>query len=501
MKLAIIESPNPLAVMICGPKSSGKSTLTRYLANSILVRAARPVRSEDLAHDLGVALLDLDPGQPEFSPPGGISLHHLRSCNFGPAYAHPVLPPGSQLVRAHHVGVISPKEDPDHYLECVLDLVLEYRRMLVTHSSCPLIVNCSGWVLGSGLDVLVELIKKLALTAVVYMSTTGPAEVVDTLVEASRETRTAFHTLSSQPTESTTRTAADFRAMQTLSYFHLEEPEEENFRWNARPLAEIPPLVVKYAGVKQVIFGVMVLGEMLDADCLATVLDGSVVGVVAIEDDSALTLMERRPLCGSAEKKLGDDIKGRLGLDHETAQDHFGLDQVASADRDPSDAQIRQDHEQASDDSYYEHPNIYRTTGENLPYFTAANGVSTPLDPSRSRSIGQALVRYIDKGSQSLHLLTPIPLDTILALHRKKERIVLVRGKLDTPTWAYQEDLPRMRKLTELASELDLPEWNEILPWMREAMEKNSKQKGDKVWRVRRNLKTHGSGTDGAVSE
>lgn len=465
------------------------------------MRAARRVRSLNLAHDHGVALLDLDPGQPEYSPPGEISLLHLRSCNFGPAYAHPVLPPGSQLVRAHHVGVISPKEDPDHYLECVLDLVLEYRRMLVTHSSCPLIVNCSGWVLGSGLEVLVELIKKLTLTAVVYMSTTGPAEVVETLVEASGGTRTPFHTLSSQPTEFATRTAADLRAMQTISYFHLGEPEEENFRWNARPLAEVPPLVVKYAGVKQVIFGVMVLGEMLDPDCLATVLEGSVVGVVAIEDDSALTLKERRPWCGSAEKILDDDIKDRLGHDYDMAQDQFGLDRVAGADRDPSDAQIGQDHKQASYDSCYEHPNIYRTTGENLPYFTAANGACTPLDPSRSRSIGQALVRYIDKGSQSLHLLTPIPLDTILALHRKKERIVLVRGKLDTPTWAYQEDLPRMRKLTELAGELDLPEWDEGFPWIREAMEKNNKQRGDKVWRVRRNLKTHGSGTDGAVSE
>lgn len=465
------------------------------------MRAARRVRSQNVAHDHGVALLDLDPGQPEFSPPGEISLLHLRSCNFGPAYAHPVLPPGSRLVRAHHVGVISPKEDPDHYLECVLDLVLQYRRMLANHSSCPLIVNCSGWVLGSGLEVLVELIKKVRLTAVVYMSTTGPAEVVDTLVQASGETRTPFHTLSSQPTEVATRTAADFRAMQNLSYFHLDEPEEENFRWNARPLAEIPPLVVKYAGVKQVIFGVMILGEMLDLDCLATVLDGSVVGVVAIEDDSALTLKERRPWSGSAERILDDDVKDGLGLDYDMAHDHFSLDQVAGADRDPSDTQIGQDHEQTPDDSCYEHPNIHRTTGENLPYFTAANGACTPLDPSRCRSLGQALVRYIDKDSQCLHLLTPIPLDTILSVHRRKEKIVLVRGKLDTPTWAYQEYLPRMRKLMELAGKVDLLEWATDFPWMKEAMEKIDKQKGDKVWRVRRNLKTHGSGTDGAVSE
>lgn len=487
--------------MVCGPKNSGKSTFIRCLANSILVRAARRVQSQNVAHHDGVALLDLDPGQPEFSPPGEISLLHLRSCNFGPAYAHPVVPPGSRLIRAHHVGAISPKEDPDHYLECALDLVLRYRRMLATYSSCPLIVNCSGWVLGSGLEVLVELMKKVALTAVVYMSTTGPVEVVDTLVEASRGSRTPFHTLSSQPTEFATRTAADFRAMQTLSYFHLDEPEGENFRWNAKPLTEIPPLVVRYTGVKQIIFGIMVVGELLDPDCLATVLDGSVVGVVAIEDDSALALKERRHRSGSAERILDDKIEERLGLGYDTAQDVFGLDQLAGADGGPLDSQIGRGHKQALQDSRREHLNIHRTTGENLPYLTAPDGVCTALDPSKCRSLGQALVRYIDKDSQSLHLLTPIPLDTFSSVYQKKEKIVLVRGKLDTPTWAYQEDMPRIRKGLEMAGAVDLPEWDEGFPWVKEVMEKNKRQKGDKVWRVRRNLKTHGSGTDGAVSE
>ena len=487
--------------MVCGPKNSGKSTFTRYLTNSVLVRAARGLQSQSIAQDDGVALLDLDPGQPEFSPPGEISLLHLRSCNFGPAYAHPVVPPGSRLLRAHHVGAISPKEDPDHYLECVLDLVLQYRRMLATYSSCPLIVNCSGWVLGSGLEVLVELIKKVALTAVVYMSITGPAEAVDTLSEASSESKTPFHALSSQPTEYATRTAADLRAMQTLSYFHLDEPEGENLRWNAKMLAKIPPLVAKYAGVKQIIFGIMVLGELLDPDCLATVLDGSVVGVVTIEDDSALALKARRPRSDSVERTLDDNIEERLGLGYDTAQGLFGRDQLAGANRDASDAQVGQDQGQALQDPRREHPNIHRTTGEHLPYLTAGNGACTPLDPSKCRSLGQALVRYIDKDSQSLHLLTPIPLGTILSLRQKKEKIVLVRGKLDTPTWAYQEDVARMRKRMEIAGGLNLDGWDEGFPWVKEVLEKNNKQKGDRVWRVRRNLKTHGPGTDGAVSE
>lgn len=457
-------------------------------------------RVQGVAQDGSVAVLDLDPGQPEFSPPGEISLLCLRSCNFGTPYAHPVVPPGSRLIRAHHVGAISPKEDPDHYLQCVLDLVVRYRRMLASRPSCRLIVNCSGWVLGSGLEVLVQLINHMALTAVVYMSTTGPAEAVDALLEASRDSKTPFHALSSQPTEHATRTAADLRAMQTLSYFHLDEPEGENLRWNARPLAEAPPLVVKYAGVKQVIFGVMVLGELLDPNCLATVLDGSVVGVVAIEDDSALMLEDRRNRNSFDERILDDDIEERLGLSNDTVQDQSGMEQLAATTGDPTDPQSEQDHEGALQHSRREHLNIHRTTVENLPYFTAANGACTPLDPSKCRSLGQALVRYIDRETQALHLITPISLDTISCVHQKKEKIVLVRGKLDTPIWAYQEDSQRMRKRMEIAGELDLSGWDEGYPWLKEVTGKTNTQKGGKVWRVRRNLKTHASDPDGVGS-
>ena len=507
----VTELPNPLAVMVCGPKNSGKSTFTRYLANSILMRTTRRFQSQNITQDDGVALLDLDPGQPEFSPPGEISLLHLRSCNLGPSYAHPAVPPGNRVIRAHHFGAISPKEDPDHYLECVLDLVVHYRRMISTYYSCPLVVNCSGWVLGSGLEVLVELIQKISMTAVVYMSTTGPAEVVDTLVEASKESRTPFHALSSQPTEYTNRTAADLRAMQTLSYFHLDEPEGENLRWNAKPLTEMPPLVIKYAGANRVIFGIMVLGEQLDPDCLVTVLDGSVVGVVAIEDNSALELKER------AAQSTDYHIEERLGLENSTAIDHFSQDQLVATNEDASNVGSEQESLQVpslfsfercerdnvlvSQDSRDVHPNIHRTADGNLPYFIAANGTCTALDPSKSRSLGQALVRYIDKSSQALHLLTPIPLDTLSSLHAKKVKIVLVRGKLDTPTWAYQEDVAKIRKRMEIAEGLELPGWDEGVPWMRKITGRNSKQKGDKVWKVRRNLKAHGSGTDGAVSE
>lgn len=181
----------------------------------------------------GIAFLDLDPGQPEFSPPGEISLLHLRFCNFGVPFTHPVVHPseGCKVLRSHHLGALSPKDNPDHYQKCALDLLQRYKVLLSQHGACSLVVNCSGWVQGSGLEVLTGLIHHMAFTNVVYMSTTGPEEVVETLKDATLQAKVPFHSLSSQSSEfwAPARTASDLRMMQTLSYFHLAAPEEAIF--------------------------------------------------------------------------------------------------------------------------------------------------------------------------------------------------------------------------------------------------------------------------------
>ncbi|XP_078164327.1 pre-mRNA cleavage complex II protein family isoform X2 [Carex rostrata] len=67
-------SPPGLVVAICGPKNSGKSTFSRFLLNTLLRRYKR------------VAYLDTDVGQPEFSPPGCISLHIVDDLIKGTGY-------------------------------------------------------------------------------------------------------------------------------------------------------------------------------------------------------------------------------------------------------------------------------------------------------------------------------------------------------------------------------------------------------------------------------
>lgn len=472
------------AVMICGPKGSGKSTFCRILANSLLKVNPDPRSSNRRGLD-GIAFLDLDPGQPEYSPPGEISLLHLRSYNFGVPFTHPMLSPTEDnvLIRAHHIGHVSFKDDPGHYQRCAFDLLAQYKNMLSHYPSVPLIVNCSGWIQGSGSEVLVELIRHWHFTQVVYTSTLGPVEVVETLQESAHKARTHFSTLKTQPTQNTSRDAADIRMMRTLSYFHLDEPEGRELRWNPSPITQIPPLTVRYAGPKQDIFGIMIYGEEQDPEFIAGILEGSVVGLVAIEDDSAIFSEHRS---------------------------HSTMEQTSEVP------------------FHLQHPSIRRTP-ENLPYFSTGVGSNMPPDPTKSHSIGQALIRGINSTTQTLHLIVPAPLHSILLSLRESTKIVLARGKLDTPTWAYREEYVaavsrrrQNRKEKKMATAAvgdgkgmgqghedvqtasknkddddvgddvdkdgELRRWAAGTPWA--ALGKEPKGTGAKVWKVRRDFKS-----------
>lgn len=67
-------------LFLCGGKSVGKSTLLRYLVNRLLM-------------DYGeVCVVDLDPGQSEFTVPGCLSICTIKEPVFGPNYTHIIKP-------------------------------------------------------------------------------------------------------------------------------------------------------------------------------------------------------------------------------------------------------------------------------------------------------------------------------------------------------------------------------------------------------------------------
>ena len=497
-------------VLVCGPKGSGKSTFSRLLVNAFLAR------SKSVPSSTGVAYLDLDPGQPEFSPPGEVSLFHLRSYILSPPFAHPMVNGhlGDQVVKAHHVGALTPRDDPSHYTECAMDLAQCYQQLLHGYPSCPLVINSSGWILGHGLEILIDLIQTPMLTDVVYMSTTGPEEIVRELVQVAHLVHVPFHTLRSQPSRYVTRTAADLRGMQSLSYFHLDMIDEINLRWDPSPLKFSYSSEFRYTGVHQDFLGIMVLGQVLDPNCLADLIDGSVLGVVAIDANSTL----------SSQAKVPDSAAGMFKNGLIIQQDHDRITSTTCvtkpSSRDGQDlcnnrlwshfASIFSEDRQGLPHSTLDPASVCRTE-EDLPYLFHGAGACMPLDPSRSHSLGQVLVRGIDRDKKVLRIFTPIPSQTFRKYREARIQIVLVRGKLDTPTWAYQEECTAAltkeksrveggigpeNKLEEVRGEGDadlgigfnLEAWAKRKPWVRANRGREDRHRRDKVWKARRNL-------------
>lgn len=148
------EGPSP-RIMAVGPKSSGKSTFNRLLCNMITSRAGK-AKSRCL-------YLDLDPGQPEFGPPGQLALVEVTAPVLGPPFTHAASTRSTayRMIRSHTIAATSFKDDPEHYIACAVDLVNRAAK------DVPVVVNSCGWVSNLGASTMVALASKLAITELV----------------------------------------------------------------------------------------------------------------------------------------------------------------------------------------------------------------------------------------------------------------------------------------------------------------------------------------------
>ncbi|KAL9003112.1 MAG: hypothetical protein Q9188_003994 [Gyalolechia gomerana] len=499
----------PKTMLVCGPKGSGKSTFSRMLANAIMTKPSLNSNPIGMAKASGsIVLLDIDPGQPEFSPPGEISLVKLNCCNFGPPFTHPAATTkGMELIRSHHIGAITPNGDAGHYLQCVSNLFLHYKQLLSQYPSCPLIVNTAGWIQGSGLELLLNLVRNISPTDVVYTSNQGPPEVIETIAQVTDQNKTSVHFLTSQSSEMMPKNSTGLRLMQTLSYFHLDEPENDNLCWNAKPITEATLLSVHYAGPNQSIYGVLLLGHELDPEFITQVLEGSIAGVVVVEDDAALQpLLRVQDLADETDDEMSDHRGDQIDSFSPTQAKIPSCGSIdRQADSIPSPRQdkhtrfLHSNVEPSTSQpcSSYNHTPPLPRTASHIPYIPSANDFTPRVSPSQSHSLGQALIHSIDSANHVLNVITPIPSTTLNTLHQQQKKIILVRGTLETPTWAYKEDLymqihrrKRVVKegLREEGSEAwgkdDTRRWAEGRPWIRP----EGRGKGERVRRSRRDL-------------
>ncbi|EXV06353.1 rDNA polynucleotide kinase GRC3 [Metarhizium robertsii] len=434
---------------VCGPKSAGKSTFSRLLTNRLLTssNAGNPVKR--------VAVLDLDPGQPEFAPPGTVSLVCVSNPNFGVPFTHTAFDdPSNTILRCHSLASVTPASAPDLLVSCATDLYDTYQRSLRT---CPLIINTPGWILGTGLDLLVELITRIRPAEVIYMSEDGPADVVDVLKNA---TKNSFSMLPSQPSEFTSRTAAHFRSMQMMSYYHSHiDIENKRLRpprvtWSGHAISSARPFVVSYHGNNSGIFGIISYDYQCTPELLAASINGSILAMVEIEGPEAF-------------RQLTDITKT---------------------------------------------PEVVVTrTAEDLPFIPNPNDAT--LDPQYCRTIGLVLIRGLDLKRKCLQVITPTPYASLEKIKVEERNIVLVHGRFDTPYWAYTEDLFAKSSQEELVDkevhitdeETSEDESREekaqpggtdhamisTIPWIEVLDGTQKRPVGSRVWRVRRDLGRH----------
>ncbi|KAF4548620.1 mRNA cleavage and polyadenylation factor CLP1 P-loop-like protein [Elsinoe fawcettii] len=362
--------------LVTGAKASGKSTFCRHLSNAVISN------TKHASHQT-CFWLDLDPGQPEFGSPGQVSLVQVKGLLFGPSFSHPYTHPNlaCRTIRAHSLAATSPREDVDHYLECAVELYQHFIQVKKQFSNASLIINCPGWVTGSGVVLLQRLIASLRITdAVILESPEFQNDPITFPVSVK------VRTLPSHGRTSTSRPSAESRAMQTMSYFHTISPPLGRQSWTPQPLASLPSLALSYDGSDQLIHAITSYHASVSPSMLADVLEGLPVALVIAENSQAFTF--------------------------------------STTNLTPS--------------------SIIRTP-ESLPFIPPPlNGITPPLNPHHSHSLGQALVRSIDKDKKVMHLVTPVSeaeIHLALAKTKGKGKLVLVRGKFDSPDWAFLEEV------------------------------------------------------------
>ena len=307
----------------------------------------------------------------------------------GPPFCRPRTSEGITVERCHTIGSITPGSDPVLYLEAAIDL---FSRCRNAFPECPMIVNTAGWVQDLGLEILVDLITKLGAAEIIYMSETGPDDTVQVLSAACTSARLTL--LPSQESDPSARTAAQFRSMRTMSYFHsvAEDPTVVGSapRWDATPIDHVPPYYVAYDGPSREITGVVRYGNQVAPQHLAKVINGMVLALVEVEDAAAFRIEQ------SEQERPAKELSDLLS-------------------------------------------SITETTPEGIPYITVPGRFS--LDPRYSKALGLVLIRGIDTRRCLFHILTPINPD-VLKTGRPK---VMVSGTpgFGLPPWAYTESLEK----------------------------------------------------------
>ncbi|KAF3911621.1 hypothetical protein AA313_de0201195 [Arthrobotrys entomopaga] len=438
---------SPKSIFIVGGKSVGKSTFSRYLLNNI---------TTSQSSSRAIVYLDLDPGQPSFTPPCMLSLHRITSPVVSPSFAAFT---STEIIKQHHIGYTSPREDPKYYLRCARDLVHEYRRLVEGGEKLTLVVNTCGWIKGMGRELLQELVLICEPTDMAGLGDVDgvfaeiiPQAAVKNVRKHILEAAAAVSNSNSSNGTSIKNgggnaqqqqqqfTPADLRMLQTIAYFHhlpkkpaAAAAQTVSFDFENH-LTAVPPLLAGYKGAGKVIDGITVLDADITAEYAFTAINATIVAINLVKGDEK-------------EHPVVEYLEGVYG----------------------------------SDDNV-------------VPYIPSRqfDGTSGVLPTETTFTIGLAIVRGVDEERGQLQLLTPVSDGELNRWIEEGYRIVLTRGRDEMPVWLvwdWRRDVPldkQRRRGTGSGSVGGVVV--EKMPYLDFVVGGQVTGKGAKEWKVRRNI-------------
>lgn len=400
---AVIRAPSAappegnISVLVCGAKGVGKSTVCRLLVNRMLGRHTQ------------VAFLDCDLGQPEFTPPGLVSLHKLDTPVLGPPHTNIRRP---EL--AYFIGTTTSKPEPLLYSAAVRSLAEQAAAPVKEDSTfladstppAPLVVNTDGWVKGMGEDLLGAVIDAVRPQHIVQLLGASSAKQfdLDRLPEGCQVHRICEYSAPVEPLGGLSAPALpctqDLRTLRLVSYFvgcGTEGHEGREAR-GSKNLAGVVQEGISRAGG----------GSSSCVSANAFWPGGATLrgGALYDQQHEVAALLSRRkprrvPWIAVRIRVMNGPVPPNLML-HAINGALVGL----VADPDPRNVGA-----EAAGKGY-------DTTGGGLVCLE-----ETPLRPC----VGLGLVRSVDVEQRVLYILTPEPLEVL------KEVNVLVKGSLQLP--------------------------------------------------------------------
>lgn len=260
---------SPKIIIIIGNKNTGKSTFSKLLLNSFILKNQK------------VSYLDIDPGQSEFSTPGCLSLTTSPRLSLG------LNVPSSSANDSinQFFGFNSPSQQPSEYISIINNL---FNHFINNVPGGSLIINTPGWIKGFGKEMLIEFTQLVSPDHLILLSNSldrDDPENIDTLNQLTYQNLNICQAVEYQ----SKFTASQLRSLNKLYYFHQRDILKFDFESH---LLLLSPLKLSYAtidssaafiGVNAVTCLNFDVGTNFNHEDLLIMLDASLFGIYLVD--------------------------------------------------------------------------------------------------------------------------------------------------------------------------------------------------------------------------